>query len=248
MLRKALVRAGVDPIRAKNATVYWGRKGQESYLRGKSKGLGDKYTAEQAGHSENMMRKYYDGPEIVERADFIEENLWSQLGLIDVGAHSGRSNKNHMNPSSNIPEDDLKVFSASMYDELNRESPKSDMTAGEFDHKMWIAARKSNLLYTFNEAEKLLDIDGRTLERWEESGSIHIIRLDGRRFILKSKVHEILNALSPEQAAKFLGITDRHVRNLTHEGKITGVIRSGKKILIPWTALANFMPSKNCLP
>ncbi|MEK7288254.1 MAG: hypothetical protein AAB091_06835 [Elusimicrobiota bacterium] len=232
-IRNALLRMGVDPIRAKNATVYWGRKGQATYLRLKSKGLGDKFTAEQAGHDEKTLRDSYDGPEAIHRADFLEQNLWNQSQGASQSALSSNRNGSPGSESQGIAAhlmpSDLKALALGFYQELETAGIVKASFADDIESLIWKAALKTGLLLPFKEAQSAFNNHERTLERWADDGHAEIIKINGNRYMAKATINRLLNYLSPEQTGYFMNRTARQVRNIAAEGKLKIAFGTARK-------------------
>ncbi len=241
-LRAALLRMGVPKAIASRVTFYWFRKAHQTLGRNHAKGLGDKFLAAQAGHSENVMKKHYDGPEVTACADFLRENVWRVTGV--VPAAPGGKQRPGTVPGGGAAGEyvqgaDLSRFAAEFLTGLSR-SATQGLTVAEVAQNMNRAALKAGLFVSFQEAADTLEVDLRTIERWETSGVIKVVRLERDRYIMKAQVNELAQCLSPEEAGRQVGMSGRQIRNLIHDGKFKGAIACGKKWLLPWSSVRAF--------
>lgn len=239
-LRKALLRIGIDEVRARHATVYWMRKGHQTFARNQSRGRDDKYIAEQAGHSEEMMRHSYDGPDALIRAEHLSNSLWVPLGVVRAPATAGSTAVGGaITGAECLQSTELSDLVAAIA------APASGAIAGgDQREQVWKAARDRGLLCSFAEASDMLDVEVRTLERWAEQGGLNPIHLDGHRYLFRAQVNAYAQCLTPDEAGRQLGLSGRQVRNLVHDKKIPGAVVLGKKILIPVAAVRAYQGSR----
>lgn len=245
-IRAGLTRMGVPPALAAKATIYWERKAHQTLGRNNSGGVGDKHLAEQAGHSEVTMRNKYDGPDAVVRADFLRKAIWDPLGTGEAQvkgrlALPGKPVGDGAAPAQHVPPGDLVRYSAALASTLGPAGVQGGMSQAEFREAMHRAALQAGLLVGFDEAAASLDVDVRTIERWEKDDIVQAIRLDNRRYLLRAQVHELSQCLSAEEAGKLLDLTGRQVRNLIEEGKLRGAIQVGKNWKLPWVGVRELM-------
>ena len=250
-LRAALLRMGIKPERARRATIYWIRKGHQTFARNHAKGLGDKFIAEQAGHSEMVLRKFYDSPDALARGEHLRDNIWAPLGVVPAAksepTRSGSARPPAVSASAqHIDGASLSRLTAELFDMLREQGIAIDdkLPAADLDRITASMSLRAGLLCSYQEAATMLNVDLRTIERWEERKIIRPIRLDGHRHLLKAQVKEIAQSLSPEEAGKHLGLTGRQVRNLIHDGKIQGAIPKGRNFLLPRTSVLAYQTAE----
>jgi hypothetical protein len=244
-LRAALLRMGINPARAKRATIYWIRKGHQTFARNQSGGQGDKFLSEQAGHSESIMKRHYDGPETMARANHLKKSLWGPLGVVpvtDVGPVGPAGPVAGAGPSAvqYLQGEELLAFAVEL-EKMGKADGQAPVEAGELQDRVRRAVLQIGLFTTFPEAGKVLDVDVRTLERWAEQGHIRVAHVEGRRYLLKAEVNKLAQSLSAEDAGKLMGLCGRQVRNLIRAGVLKGVISHGKKYLIPLASVREYM-------
>ncbi len=247
-LRKALLRMGISPLRAERATLYWLRKADQTFARTHAGGVGDKFLAAQAGHSEEVMKKRYDGPEILAQAQHMRDHLWSPLGVVSAPEEKLSASSSFSAPMmGHVTGQDLILWSGEMIKALKEQNIGIETTVEpkRLNEITAQAAFHAGLLYSYQEAAKILDVDVRTLERWENSKIIEPIRLSGHRYILKSQVNELAQSLSPEEAGRLIELSGRQVRNLIQEGKFPEAFARGKKWFIPLAALRAYRGSQS---
>lgn len=239
-LRSALRRMGVDADLAGNATMYWLRKAHQAYARSHSGGVGDKFIAENAGHSEETMRGRYDGPEQLARAEHLRKNLWAPLGVVKdtappAGARQQLTGSSAVGTAMGAAE--LESLAKAL---VHRDGGNSLENTLVSQDQVRNAARQAGLLMDFRSAAVALDLDVRSVERWCASGHLRPVRDQGERLLWKADVAALAGCLTPDEAAKHLPYSSRHIRNLVHSGQIPGAISVGKNIRIPLTSLREF--------
>lgn len=239
-LRSALRRMGVDAGLARHVTMYWLRKAHQAYARSHSGGVGDKFIAENAGHSEETMRGRYDGPEQLARAEHLRKNLWAPLGVVkDAAAPAGA--RHQLTGSSAVSTAmgaaDLESLAKAL---VHRDGGNSLENTLVSQDQVRTAARQAGLLMDFRTAADALDLDVRSVERWCASGHLHPVRDQGERLLWKAEVAALAGCLTPDEAAKHLPYSSRHIRNLVHSGQFSGAICVGKNIRIPLTSIREF--------
>ncbi|MFC1678706.1 helix-turn-helix domain-containing protein [Elusimicrobiota bacterium] len=243
--RRALLRMGVNEGRAKKATLYWARKGNVTFCRNRSGGKGDKFQALQGGHSEDVMKKNYDGAEQLATAEHYKEYAWEAHGVVPVSVPKqdvrpgGPVASRGVAPIGAEDMNQLGVHLLSVLRDGGFAEPK-DLQNMELEQCLNLAQLKAGLLYTYPEASQRLGVELRTLERWVDQGHVQVIRIDGHRYLTRAQVDEVARGLSPEEAGGVIKRSARQVRNLVRDGKIVA-ITMGKKIVIAPAELRAYM-------
>jgi hypothetical protein len=248
-LRAALLRMGIKPERVLHATIYWQRKGVQTISRNHAKGQGDKHIAAQAGHSEDILRRHYDSPEFLATAEHLREHLWAPLGVVETPAGSagpsGQGKAASSSAAHYVGSDELARLGAELFKVFRETGAAAEggLQTGELVRLTNMAALRAELLCTFDEASTRLGVDIRTLERWADTHRVEKLSIDARRYLLKARLNELAQCLSPEEAGRFLNLSGRQVRNLINDGKFPDAQALGKKWLIPMAALRAYQAS-----
>lgn len=231
MLRRGLLRTGMDPEVVDRVSGYWLRKGVISteWEQGKLK----EFTEKTNGHKIKTAHSTYITEEIVPWVVHERETYWKFLGINRAALDAPEGHGTGPQALGAVKETARKLL-----EQLKGQVPGlQDMTQGQLDALASSVTFDGDGRLTEKETAKLIGKSKSTVLRWVELGLLEKFREAGRVFYLKSQVRSFLETFSfLTPAAKIIGVSSRYLRRQCSEGKISGAKQiGGKSYLIPWT-------------
>ncbi|UPT73212.1 MAG: helix-turn-helix domain-containing protein [Elusimicrobiota bacterium] len=236
MLRRGLIRSGMDEVLAESVSGYWFRKGVISaeWAQGKL----DEHLEKTGGHKPKTAHRYYITEDLAPLVVHERETYWRFLGINQAAIEAGGAADAAQSPAQ------VKQAALKLLERLKEQVPAlQEVSEGQLERLASSVAFDRDGRLSEKEAAVILSASKSTVRRWVELGLIEKYREGGRVFFLKAQLQSFLDAYAfVSEAARTIGCSTGYVRRLCRLGRIEGSQRVGaKSFLVPRREITRLM-------